>query len=319
MAVRYVKVIERNDVAPSESASATFNLSEPVPAGMTEMIGLNMKYTSGGASHAANEWGLVKTLTVIYNGNQVFNYTDLAAANDIATVPRIVALCEDLGGFITSSGDSDAVDSWMWLPLGINLGANARVEVRITFATAAGTGISAPRFSVWHKYGASSAATIVGNATTVSLTAGSQTQAVVRVPSYPNATVSGLQIQSTTAGDDLQSAIIKPLGDFEMTNDALRAIGGRNFGAGELYDYLDGATLVQTDGAGSGQTFVPLYGYSSADSTVVVLLTATTSENYSITPILSVPTSRNTGEVMGTQTKSRATSASNAILDRVEE
>jgi len=318
MGVRYTKAIQRNDVSPNETGSATFNLSEPVQAGMAEMVGFNMKFTAAGASHAANEWGLVKTLTIVYNGNQVFNYTDLAAVNTLATLPRLVALCEDMGGFITSSGSSTAVDSWMWLPLGINLGANARVEVRVTFVAAAAA-ISAPEFCVWHKYGASKAASIVGNATTVSLTGGSQTQAVIRVPSYPNAVVSGLQIQSTTATDDLVSAIIKPLGDFELNNDALRAIGGRNFGAGELYDYLDGATLVQTDGKDSGQTFVPLYGYSSADSTVVVLLTAATSENYAITPILSVPTSRNTGEMMGTQTQSRATSSASSILDRAED
>jgi len=318
MGVRYTKAIQRNDVAPSEAGSVTFNLSEPCAAGMAEMVGFNMKYTGAGATHAANEWGLVKTLTIIYNGNQVFNYTDLAAANNLTTLPRLVALCEDMGGFITSSGSSTAVDSWMWLPLGINLGANARVEVRITFV-AANAAITAPEFSVWHKYGASSSASIVGNATTVSLTGGSQTQAVIRVPSYPNAVVTGLQIQSTTATDDLVSAIIKPLGDFELNNDALRAIGGRNFGSGELYDYLDGATLVQTDGKDSGQTFCPLYGYSSADSTVIVLLTAATSENYSITPVLSVPTSRNTGEMVGTQTQSRATSSASAILDRAED
>ena len=318
MGVRYTKAIQRNDVAPSAVAPATFNLSEPVASGMAEMVGFNMKFTATGATHAANEWGLIKTLTIIYNGNQVFNYTDLAADAGNANLPRLVALCEDMGGFITSSGSSTAVDSWMWLPLGIMLGQNSRVEVRVSFVAAAET-TSAPEFCVWHKYGSSNAASIVGNATTVALTGGAQTQAVIRVPSYPNATVSGLQIQSTTAGDDLSSAIIKPLGDFELSNDALRAIGGRNYGAGELYDYLNGAVLVQTDGAGSGQTFVPLYGYATQDNTVVVLLTADTSENYSITPILSVPTSRNTGEVMGTQTKSRATSASSSILDRVEE
>lgn len=317
MAVRYTKVIERADVGPSESGSSTSNLSEPVAAGMCEMVGLNMSYTSAGASHAANEWGLLKTLTLIFNGNQIFSYTDLAAANTLTTVPRIVALVEDLGGYITSSGDSDAVDSWLWIPTGIQLGANARLEVRATFVTAAAT-ITNKTFSVWHKYGNAQSATVVGNATTAALAGGSQTQVVCRVPSYPNAVVSGIQIQSTTAGDDMVNAIVKPLGDFSLTTDAIRAIGGRNFGAGKLYSYLDGADLIQNDGAGSGQVFCPLYNYSSADSTVVVLIEASTSENYSITPILSVPNGNGNGERTGMQTASKSTSASAAILDRAE-
>jgi len=317
MAVRFTKVIERNDVAPSESAAATFNLSEPVPAGMVEMVGLNMQYTSGGASHAANEWGLLKTLTIIYNGNQVFNLTDLAAANTVTTIPALLALVEDIGGYITSSGDSDAVDSWLWIPLGINLGGNSRVEVRCSFVTAAGTGITAPRFSVWHKYGKSSSATVVGNATTVAMSAGSQTQAVIKVPSYPNATVSGIQIQSTTA-NDMVNAIIKPLGDFTMTPEAIRANAGRNYGSGELYDYLDGATLVQTDGSGSNSVFAALYDYSSADNSIIVLVEATTAENYSFTPVLKVPNGNGNGERTGMQTASVATSGSKSILDRAE-
>lgn len=316
MAVRFNKVIQRAGVGPIETGPQDFNLSEPVPAGLVEMIGLRMKYTSAAASHAANEWGLLKTCTVIYNGNQVFNYTDLSAVNTLTTLPRNIALVEDLGGYIQSTGSSTSVDSWMWIPLGINLGGNSRVEVRLNFVTATGGGVTNREFEIWHKYGSSSAATIVGNATTAAMSGGSQTQVTVKIPSYPNATVTAIQLQSTTAGDDVSGVIVKPVSDFEFTADALRANAGRGFG-GELYDYLDGATLVQTDGAGSGQVLLPCYGYSSADNSIVLLVTATTSENYSFTPILSVPTSGN-GERMGTQTASKATSGADAVLDRAE-
>jgi len=316
MAVRFTKVIQRADVGPLDSGATDFNLSEPVPAGLVEMVGLRMKYTGAGATHAANEWGLLKNLTIIYNGNQVYNYTDLAANAALTTVPRQVALVEDLGGYIQSSGSSTAVDSWMWIPLGLNLGGNSRIEVRLNFVSA-GAVVSGREFEIWQKFGSSNAATIVGNATTASMSAGSQTQVTVKIPSYPNATVTAIQLQSTTAGDDVSGVIVKPITDFEFTADALRANAGRGFGKGELYDYLDGATLVQTDGSGSGQVLLPCYGYSSADNSIVLLVTATTGENYSFTPILSVPTSGN-GERMGVQTASKSTSGAEAILDRAE-
>jgi len=315
MGKSFIKVHQDNTTSPDESAATTFNISQPVAAGGLQRLGLNFKGTTASAPHAANFWGLVKSLKIIYNGRQVFFANDLAAVNTLTTIPRTLALVEDIGGYPVSNGSATAHDEWLWIPLNINLPANSRLELQISWIVGAAA-ITSPEFSVWHEYGPLADSVLVGNPTTQTMPAGSQAQVVVKLPAIPGAVCSGVQISSTTATDDLVDATILPLGNFSMVPQMLRALGGRTEG-GDLYEYDDAGTLVQTTGQGSGQVFVPLYGYASSDASVTFLVTATTSEVYQFIPVMSIPASGN-GERMGTQTLSTKVSAASDIVDRSE-
>ena len=152
------------------------------------------------------------------------------------------------------------------------------------------------------------------------MVADGQVQVTVNIPSYKGATVSGIQIQSTTAGDDLKEVIAKPLGDFAYSPTLARGLAGRSAGR-DPYEYMDAADSTEapqlTNGEGTGQVFMPLYDLANTDGSVTLLVTATTGEIYTFTPILSLPTGGN-GEAMPTQTASKATGGAESILDRAE-
>lgn len=317
--VSYTKVYQDNVTIPSENAGASFDVSNPVPAGLVEMVGIRLVGTTAGQPTSASTTGLIKNMRITYNGDQLFNYTNLAAVNTIATLDRFSALVQDLGGFIAENGSTTACDMTVWIPAGIRLPGNSRLECHIEYVTAAAA-FSNTKFEIWHKYGLASSATIVGNQTSQNMVADSQVQVTVKIPSYKGATVSGIQIQSTTAGDDLQEVIAKPLGDFAFSSTLARGLAGRAAGR-DPYEFMDaGASTTSpqlTDGAGTGQAFLPLYDLANTDGSVTLLVTATTSEIYTFTPILSLPTGGN-GEAMPTQTASKATGGAESILNRAE-
>jgi len=319
MGVRYTKIYQDAVSIPSETASATYDVSNPVPAGLVEMVGIRLVGTTAAQPTSASATGLIKNLRLTYNGDQLFSYTNLAAVNTTATLDRFSALVQDLGGFIAEKGSATAQDITIWIPAGIRLPGNSRLEAHIEYVQSAAAW-SNTKFEIWQKYGRSSSATIVGNQTSSTMVAGAQVQVTVKIPSYKGATVSGIQIQSTTAGDDMTSVIAKPLGDFEFTPTLARGLAGRAAGR-DPYEFMDaGASTTApqlTDGAGTGQVFLPLYDLANTDGSVTLLVTAATSETYTFTPILSLPTGGN-GEAMPTQTASKATGGSEAILDRAE-
>jgi len=319
MGVSYNKVYQDAVSIPSETGAASFDVSNPVPAGLLEMVGIRLRGTCAAQPTAASTVGLIKNLRIIYNGDQLFNYTNLVAANTVATLDRMSALVQDIGGFIAEAGSATDQDVTIWIPAGIRLGGNSRLECHIEYVTSAGAW-SNTKFEIWHKYGKSSNATIVGNQTSQNMVADAQVQVTVKIPTYKGSTVSGIQIQSTTAGDDLKEVIAKPLGDFGYTATLARGLAGRAAGR-DPYEFMDAgasATAPQlTDGAGTGQVFMPLYDLANTDGSVTLLVTATTDEIYTFTPILSLPTG-GSGEARPTQTVSQATGSSQAILDRVE-
>lgn len=319
MAVRYTKIYQDATSVPSESAGASYDISNPVPAGLVEMVGFRLVGTTAAQPTAASATGLIKNMRIIYNGDQLFNYTNLAAVNTIATLDRFSALVQDIGGFIVDSGSATAQDLTVWIPAGIRLPGNSRIEFHVEYVTSAAAW-SSTKVELWHKYGMSSNATIVGNQTSATMVAGGQVQVTVKIPSYKGATVSGIQIQSTTAGDDMTEVIAKPLGDFALTPTLARGLGGRAAGR-DPYEYMDAADSTEapqlTNGAGTGQVFLPLYDLANTDGSVTLLVTATTAETYTFTPVLSLPTGGN-GEAMPTQTASKATGSSESILDRAE-
>lgn len=319
MAVSYTKIYQDAVSIPSETASATYDVSNPVPAGLVEMVGIRLVGTTAAQPTAASATGLIKNLRLIYNGDQLFNYTNLAAVNTVATLDRFSALVQDIGGFIAENGSATAQDMTVWIPAGIRLGGNSRLECHIEYVTSAAAW-SNSKFEIWHKYGQSSSATIIGNQTSATMVSDAQVQVTVKIPTYKGATVSGIQIQSTTAGDDLKEVIAKPLGDFAYTPTLARGLAGRSAGR-DPYEYMDAADSTEapqlTNGAGTGQVFLPLYDLANTDGSVTLLVTASTSETYTFTPVLSLPTG-GSGEAQPMQTASKATGGAESILDRAE-
>lgn len=319
MGVSYTKVYQDATSIPSETAGASFDVSNPVPAGLLEMVGFRLVGTTTAQATAASVTGLIKNMRIIYNGDQLFNYTNLAAINTTATLDRFSALVQDIGGFIVEKASATAPDCTVWIPAGIRLGGNSRIEFHVEYVTSAGTW-SNTKMEIWHKYGLASNATIVGNQTSATMVADGQVQVTVKIPSYAGSTVSGIQIQSTTAGDDLKEVIAKPLGDFAYSATLARGLGGRAAGR-DPYEFMDAGASTSapqlTDGDGTGQVFLPLYDLANTDGSVTLLVTATTAETYTFTPVLSLPTG-GSGEAMPKQTASQATGSSQAILDRAE-
>ena len=319
MAVRYTKIYQDATSLPDETAGASYDVSNPVPAGLVEKVGIRLVGTTAGQPTGASVTGLIKNLRITYNGDQLFNYTNLAAVNTVATLDRFSALIQDIGGFVSEKGSLTAPDCTIWIPAGIKLPGNSRVEVHIEYVTSAAAW-SASKFELWHKYGKSSSATIVGNQTSQTMVADGQVQVTVKIPSYKGSTVSGIQIQSTTAGDDLKEVIAKPLGDFAFSATLARGLAGRAAGR-DPYEFMDAGASTSapqlTDGDATGQVFLPLYDLANTDGSVTLLVTASTSEIYTFTPILSLPTG-GSGEAMPTQTASQATGGAQSILDRAE-
>ena len=319
MGVSYQKVYQDAVSLPSETAGSSYDVSNPVQAGLLEMVGITLKGTTAGQPTAASTTGLIKNLRIIYNGDQLFNYTNLVAVNTIGTLDRFSALVQDIGGFISEAGSTTANDTTIWIPAGIMLPGNSRMEIHIEYVTSAAAW-SNSKFEVWHKYGKSSSATVVGNQTSSTMVADAQVQVTVKIPTFKGATVSGIQIQSTTAGDDMKEVIAKPLGDFAFSTTLARGLAGRAAGR-DPYEFMDAgvsATAPQlTDGAGTGQVFLPLYDLANVDGSVTLLVTATTSETYTFTPILRLPTG-GSGQSRPVQTASQATGGAASILDRVE-
>lgn len=319
MAVSYSKIYQDAVSIPSETAGASYDVSNPVPAGLVEMVGIRLVGTTTAQATAASVTGLIKNLRLTYNGDQLFNYTNLAAVNTVATLDRFSALVQDIGGFIAEKGSATAPDVTIWIPAGIRLPGNSRIECHIEYVTSAGTW-SNTKFEIWHKYGKSSSATIVGNQTSTTMVSDAQVQVTVKIPNYKGSTVSGIQIQSTTATDDMKEVIAKPLGDFAFSPTLARGLAGRAAGR-DPYEFMDAGASTSapqlTDGDGTGQVFLPLYDLANTDGSVTLLVTASTSEIYTFTPILRLPTGGN-GEAMPTQTASKATGGAESILDRAE-
>ena len=104
MGVSYQKVYQDAVSLPSETAGASYDVSNPVQAGLLEMVGITLKGTTAAQPTAASTTGLIKNLRIIYNGDQLFSYyTTLVAVNTVATLDRFSALVQDIGGFISEA------------------------------------------------------------------------------------------------------------------------------------------------------------------------------------------------------------------------
>lgn len=314
MGVSYTKVYQDSTTQPSETATSNFDISNSLPAGMIEKVGI--RYTTTGIMSAASVFELLQQVRLTVNGDQVINFNSLIADNTSTTISRIGAFAQDIGGQVDESGASGSPDGIIWLPLGINVPNNSRFELHVGWGVANAAPASST-FEVWCKYGASANTTIIGNMTSETPAANAQTMVSVKIPNYKGATVAGIAIQGLTAAANLTSVIVKPLGDFAMNPTTLQgaAVSGNGY---YFYDASAATSDYQTCKGLNGYYFVPLYNLTVDNGSVVLLITASVAENYTFTPILTLPTSGN-GESKPVQTASVKSGSSKAILSRAED
>lgn len=328
MAVTYTKILQDTTSLPSAAGPGSFSLANPLPAGMVESIIFQIRGTSGaGGVSAGSLSSLISGLRCTFNGNQFFSFNSLADVSASQQANRLSSLVQDIGGYCAENISNTVQDMVLEIPVGIMLGNNSRFEVALNyFAMGAGLTLGPANFEIWIKYGASSSSTIVGNATSFPIPVASSTLMTVAIPNYgKGAKCAGIVLQGTLNTDNIDSVIVQPLGNFSMSRTYLRgaAFGPTNGGNGYSFAALaaDANGLVQSNFC-INQVFIPLYDLDVSSGSVNLLVTTVAggaTETFSATPILKLPNGGGTGEKIGTQTASVATSASASILRRAEE
>lgn len=321
MSVQYTKIYQDSTTIPT-AAAGSFNVSNPIPAGLVESFIVVLKGTSGGGGVAASSMtSLVSNLRVVFNGNQYFNLNSLADRSTTNGQDVLGALVDDMGGFVAENISATDQDMTVSIPCGISLGTNSRFEVDLSYYALGGGLTFTGTFELWVKYGTSSNATIVGNATSFQIPEASQTMMTVAIPSFKGAKVSGIALQGTAIADNISQVIVQPLGNFGMTPTYLRGASGASQN-GYLYkdDGEDGLGLVPASQT-TGYYFIPLYDLDVSSGSVNLLITTVAgagTENYSAVPVLTLPTG-GSGEKMARQTASAKTGSADAILRRAED
>lgn len=318
MAVSYTKVYQDSTSIPDDAAGgASFDISNTLPAGQIEQVGFRLTAVSLlPAMSTTSIFELLQNARLTINGDQVINFNSLVSNNASTQCSRIGAFAQDIGGQVAESGTILAPEGILWLPLGISVPNNSRFELHIGYGVA-GAVVASGTFEVWCKYGSASNTTIIGNMTSELPAANAQTMVSVKIPAYKGATVAGIAIQGATAANNLTSVIVKPLGDFAMTPNTLQgaAVSGNGY---YFYDAGDSTEEYQYNKGIDGYYFVPLYNLSVQSGSVVLLVESSVAENYTFTPVLTLPTSGN-GEAKPKQTAQVSTGSSKSILSRAEE
>ena len=303
---------------PSDSASASFDVSNPCEGGLVEMVGFRLVGTAASQPSATTVTELVQSLRLTYNGNTVINWNSAVSSNASTGQSRLGAYIQSIGGIISEKGSATAIDCSWWIPLGVTLKDNSRFELTIGYSTSAAA-FSSTKFEVWHKYGNSDRTTLTTNATSMAIPANSQTQVTVAVPNYgANATVSGIVVQGPSANEYVTSILVKELGNWGMSPTFLAGINGQANNGFEWADAGADTEGYQVSNVLDGFYFIPCYDLANTNGAVTILLTATNAETYTFTPIISLPVSGG-AKAEPRQTASKATSASDAILRRAED
>jgi hypothetical protein len=320
MAVSYTKIHQDSTTIPSFAGSTQFSVANTIPSGLVESFIIQWKGTGGAIGITASTLTTaVNSLRIVFNGDQWFNFNTTVNQVAVAVGSRIGSMLDDVGGYVAENQSLTDVDCSMVIPCGINLPPNSRFEIDMNyFALAAAGNTFVGNFSVWVKYGNSLNASIYGNATSFPVSANSQTLMTVAIPSYKGAKVSGIVLQGANGNDELTSVVIQDLGLFAMSPTYLRGASGASQN-GYLYTdmALDAKGLIPSDKT-SGYYFIPLYDLDAKSGSVNLLLTSSVAQTYTATPILKLSTG-GSGENVGTQTASKATGSSQAILRRAEE
>ena len=325
MAVTYVQIYGDTTSIPNAAGNAQFNLANPIPAGLIEEFILVWQGTNPAAGVTASTLTtIINNLRCTLNGDQWFNFNALTDNSAQVVNSRIGSLVEDMGGFVAEQPSLTAIDCSLVIPCGVRVPANSRFEVDLTyFAVAGAPNLFTGNFQIWCKYGNSSSATITGNATSFPIPTNTQTLMTVSIPSYKGAKVAGIALQGSAvdgAGaplDNLQSAIVQPLGNFSMTPTYIRGASGASQNGYMFSSPAADAVGMVTSSFSPGYYFIPLYDLDTATGSVNLLITSVAGaalENYTATPILKLPTG-GSGETRPTQTASKKTGGAAAILE----
>jgi hypothetical protein len=322
MAVSYTKIYQDTTTIPGV-AGAQFNVSNPIPAGLIEDFIITWQGTNGGPGVTASTLTtIISNLRCTLNGDQWFNFSSNVNSSALAVNSRIGSLVNDMGGYVAEQPSLTAIDCSLVIPCGVNVPANSRFEVDLTyFAVAAAANLFVGNFSIWCKYGSSSSATVTGNATSFPIAVNTQTLMTVAIPSFKGAKVSGIALQGTLGADNLQNCVVQNLGNFSMTPTYIRGASGASQNGYLLSSPLADAVGMVTSSFTAGYYFIPLYDLDAKGGSVNLLVTSVAGaalETYSATPILRLPTG-GSGERVGTQTASKATGGAATILSRAEQ
>ena len=207
MAVSY-SLVYQDAVSVPTAGATNYNVSNPMPAGLIEAWGIQVTGTPAGVAATTTLTHLISQLRITFNGNQWFNFNNIAAGAANVGPSRLGSLMNDLGGSVDehSAGPAGGAagtlqDFTVWVPCGIQVGQNSRFEMAISYAAAAATFLATAgcNLSIWVKYGTSSSATVVGNMTSQTIAANAQTLVSVQIPTFANSKVAGIAIQGTTS------------------------------------------------------------------------------------------------------------------------
>lgn len=221
--VRYTQIYSDATSLVSESADKTYNLSNPLPAGLIEEFGLRFTGATASAYPTASSFAeMVKGVRITFNGDQWFNLQTQGNVNTNNACPRTSAFLQDIGGRVVEDTSAlTTLDCTLWIPCGINVPSNSRFELQLDYSTSA-VALTSGNFEIWCKYGKSTNMTIVGNMTSQTIAQDTQTMITVKIPTIKGATVAGIAIQGATNEDNLSNLIVKPLGDFQYSPTYLR-------------------------------------------------------------------------------------------------
>lgn len=321
MATTYNKIYQDTTTLPATLTTSQFNVSNPIPQGLVQNLILTYQGTGPAGGMTASTFATcINSLRIVYNGDQWFNFVAPVDETASSAGSRLGSVLQDIGGFVAENNSNTAVDVSIVIPCGINLPANSRFEIDLSYYAVAG-GAMTGNFEVWVQYGTSSNATIVGNATSFPVPAASQTMMTVAVPSYKGAKVSGIALQGPTALDNLDTCVVQVLGNFGMTPTYIRAASGASQNGYKFLDTGTDAFGLVPSAFTLGYYFIPTYDLDVSSGSITLLITTVAGaglENYTATPILKLPTGGR-GETTPTQTASIATGSAKAVLRRAED
>ena len=136
MGVSYTKVYQDAVSLFNGTAGASFDVANPVPAGLIEQFGIRIVGTTADVPSAASMSELISQLRLTFNGDQIYNFN--TSAGDVANAgqSRLGAVLDDIGGFVAENPSAVSQDMTLWIPCGINLPTNSRFELSISYIKA---------------------------------------------------------------------------------------------------------------------------------------------------------------------------------------
>ena len=318
MAISLSKIYEDATTVMNETAVSSFDVAAQMHAGLVESICIKFTCTQSSASlTAASAVELIKGLRFVLNGDQLFNLRAAVVSNANTGVGAVSAMAQDMGGRVDESGSATVTEFEVWIPAGVRVPANSRMELAVDWGVSAVAPVG-PKFSVWARYNdQTSNATIIGNATTDTLGAASQTQINVKIPVMNGATVTGIIIQGPANTDTLTGLIIKSQSDFDQSATQIRGNSGAGRNGYQFFDAGVSTTANQFSNLRRGYYFVPMFGLTT-DGSATLLITDSAGGLYTFTPVLSLPTGGGQ-EAKGRQTSIAPVGSAKSVLQRAED